>query len=290
MARPLRIEFAGGVYHVTSRGDRREPIFADDQDRACLIAILAQGLQRFDASVLAYCLMGNHYHFVLQTRQRNLSRLMRHVNGVYSQAFNRRHGLVGHVFQGRFTAILVDRDAYLLEVCRYTDLNPVRARMVASAGRWPWSSYRAHAGLIGGPKWLDSTPLYDALIGSERSSESRYRAARCYRSFVAEGIDVRLWESSLRQEIYLGDEDFVRRTQQHLDDRHRGSRDIPSAQLRKPKSGFMRQPNDAERDDSMRRAYVDRGMTMTEIARQAGLSVSRVSRIIAKVERLAHEA
>ncbi len=150
MARPLRIEFAGGVYHVTSRGDRREPIFADDQDRACLIAILAHGLQRFDASALAYCLTGNHYHFVLQTRQRNLSRLMRHVNGVYSQAFNRRHGLVGHVFQGRFTAILVDRDAYLLEVCRYTDLNPVRARTLASAGRWPWSSYRAHAGLIGG--------------------------------------------------------------------------------------------------------------------------------------------
>ena len=100
MARPLRIEFPGGVYHVTSRGDRREPIFVDDRDRARLIAVLAQAMERFDARVLAYCLMGNHYHFVLHTRRDDLSRLMRHVNGVYAQAFNRRHGLVGHLFQG----------------------------------------------------------------------------------------------------------------------------------------------------------------------------------------------
>ena len=111
MARPLRIEFPGAVYHVTSRGDRDEDIFVDDQDR--------QALSRFDAEALAYCLMGNHYHFVLHTRQANLSLLMRHVNGVYTQTYNRRHHKVGHLFQGRFKAILVDRDAYLLEVCRY---------------------------------------------------------------------------------------------------------------------------------------------------------------------------
>ncbi|HET7864677.1 MAG TPA: transposase [Burkholderiaceae bacterium] len=131
MSRPLRIEFPGAIYHVTSRGDRREPIFVDDTDRAALHTVLAQGMQRFDAQVLAYCLMGNHYHFVLHTRQANLSRLMRHVNGVYSQPFNRRHGKVGHLFQGRFKAILVDREAYLLEVCRYVELNLVRAGMVA---------------------------------------------------------------------------------------------------------------------------------------------------------------
>ena len=130
MSRPLRIQFAGGLYHVTARGDRREPIFVDDQDRARLIEALAHAVDRFDAAVLAYCLMGNHYHFVLQTRQGNLSRLMRHVNGVHAQAFNRRHGLVGHLFQGRFKAIHVDRTACLLEVYRYMELNPVRARIV----------------------------------------------------------------------------------------------------------------------------------------------------------------
>ena len=130
MARPLRIEFPGAVYHVTARGERREPIFVDDEDRRALLEIVAQALSRFDAEVLSYCLMGNHYHFVLHTRQGKLSLLMRHINGVYTQAFNRRHNKVGHLFQGRFKAILVDRDAYLLEVCRYVDLNPVRARMV----------------------------------------------------------------------------------------------------------------------------------------------------------------
>ena len=134
MSRPLRIEFPGAVYHVTLRGDRREPIFVDDTDRAGLLNVLAQGMQRFDAQVLAYCLMGNHYHFVLHTRRANLSLLMRHLNGVYTQAFNWRHGKVGHLFQGRFKAILVDRDAYLLEVCRYMELNPVRARMVTGPG------------------------------------------------------------------------------------------------------------------------------------------------------------
>ena len=127
MSRPLRIEFPGAVYHVTARGDRRESIFADDEDRGALLGIVEQGLDRFDAQMLAYCLMGNHCHFVLYTRSANLSLLMRHINGVYSQRFNRRHGLVGHLLQGRFKAILVDRDAYLLEVCRYVELNPVRA-------------------------------------------------------------------------------------------------------------------------------------------------------------------
>jgi putative transposase len=114
MARSLGIEFPGALYHVTSRGDRRESIFADDLDRVTLLAVVEQGLQRFDAQMLAFCLMGNHYHFVVHTRSAKLSLLMRHINGVYSQRFNRRHGLVGHVLQGRFKAILVDRDAYLL--------------------------------------------------------------------------------------------------------------------------------------------------------------------------------
>ncbi len=108
-----RIEFPGAVYHLTSRGDRREPIYADDHDRGAQLDIVALALERFDAQMLAYSLMGNHYHFVLHTRAANLSRLMRQVNGVYTQHVNRRHGLVGHLFQGRFKAILVDRDAYL---------------------------------------------------------------------------------------------------------------------------------------------------------------------------------
>lgn len=127
MTRPLRIEFPGAVDHVTSRGDRREAIDAGDEDRALFLAVLAQAVERFHAKVLAYCLMGNHDHLVLQTHDGGLSLLMRHLNGVYTQAFNRRHGLTGHLFHGRFKAILVDTDAYLRTLCQYVELNPVRA-------------------------------------------------------------------------------------------------------------------------------------------------------------------
>ena len=140
MARPLRIEFAGALYHVTARGNAQAAIYADDTDRQQFLSLLQNTVDRLDWYCHAYCLMGNHYHFVLHTREANLSRLMRHINGVYTQAFNRRHGKVGHLFQGRFKAILVDRDAYLLEVCRYVELNPVRADMVAEPAAWPWSS------------------------------------------------------------------------------------------------------------------------------------------------------
>ena len=133
MSRPLRIEFPGATYHVTSRGDRREPIYRDDADRQCQLDVLAEALARFDADVLAYCLMGNHFHLVVQTHAGQLSRLMRQLNGVYTQAFNRRHGLVGHLFQGRFKAVLVDSDSYLVAVplCR---AQPGGGRPCAPAG------------------------------------------------------------------------------------------------------------------------------------------------------------
>jgi len=130
MPRPLRLEYPGALYHVTTRGTRQGAIFLDDNDRALLLSIFAQALKTCDARAFAYCLMGNHYHFVLQTRQDNLSELMRRINSVYSLTFNRRHGRSGHVFEGRYKALHVDRDGYLLEVCRYVDLNPVRAGLV----------------------------------------------------------------------------------------------------------------------------------------------------------------
>jgi REP element-mobilizing transposase RayT len=285
MARPLRIEFPGGVYHLTSRGDRCEPIFADDKDRACLIGILAQAMERFDAMVLAYCLMGNHYHFVLQTRRENLSRLMRHVNGVYAQAFNRRHGLVGHLFQGRFTSIHVDRDAYLMEVCRYTELNPVRARMVDAPADWPWSSYRAHCGLAASPRWLDTAALHGYLLGHDaRTVVDRLRAAELYVELVANGRGVRLWDHSLRQDIYLGDDAFIEQTQERARRRESTTSEIPKAQRSRPKLVPRSFGSGDARDESLRLAYVEGGMSMSEIAKAAGLSISRVSRLIARLE------
>ena len=140
MARPLRLELAGGLYHVTSRGNSRQDIYIDDEDRLCWLDLLGDTCTSFNWVCHAYCLMTNHYHIVLETVEGNLSQGMRQLNGVYTQRFNRRHRRVGHVFQGRYKAILVDKDSYLLELSRYVVLNPVRAAMVNDVGDWEWSS------------------------------------------------------------------------------------------------------------------------------------------------------
>lgn len=285
MARPLRIEFAGAIYHVTSRGDRRDAIFVDDEDRSALLATLAQACSRFDAQVLSYCLMGNHYHVVLHTRQGGLSLLMRHLNGVYTQRFNRRHDKVGHVFQGRFKAILVDRDNYLLELCRYVELNPVRARLVATAAEWPWSSYLSHTGLVPSPVWLDTAGLHGYLLGHPvRDAADERRAAKRYAALVESAPDLQIWADGLRQQIYLGDEQFVERMQALMAASRAGDHDIPKPQRLpgKPLHAWLEQAS--SREEGMYLAHTQGGMSMTAIAHTLGLSVSRVSRLIGGVE------
>jgi hypothetical protein len=160
--------------------------------------------------VVAHQAIGQH--LVLQTRGANLSRLMRHVNGVYTQRFNRRHGLVGHLLQGRFKAILVDRDAYLLALCRYVERNPVAAGIVRSAAEWRWSSAQAHLLQVPTPHWLDSEGLHGYLLGRPaRGDADRARAASVYAAMLDEAADPSLWQHALRQQVFLGDEDFVRR-------------------------------------------------------------------------------
>ena len=150
MARPLRVEFPGALYHLTARGNARGAIFLDDEDRQGFLSVLGSVIDRFGWICHAYCLMGNHYHLMVETPSANLSKGARQLNGVYTQRFNRRHRRVGHLLQGRYKAILVERDSYLLELCRYIVLNPVRAGTVRRAGDYRWSSYRATAGVRGG--------------------------------------------------------------------------------------------------------------------------------------------
>jgi REP element-mobilizing transposase RayT len=130
MARPLRLEFAGALYHLTARGNARGDIFLDDADRRLFLALLGKEIAQQGWCCYAYCLMSNHYHVLIETPEANLISGMRRLNGVYTQAFNRRHARVGHVFQGRYKAIVVDQDSYGLELCRYIVLNPVRAKRV----------------------------------------------------------------------------------------------------------------------------------------------------------------
>jgi putative transposase len=291
MVRPLRIEYAGAVYHVTSRGDRREPIAKDDTDRALFLDVVGQALERFDAQAWAYCLMGNHYHLVLHTREANLSRLMRQINGVYTQNFNRRHSLTGHLFQGRFKAILVDSDSYLLEVCRYVDLNPVRARMVKRPDAYAWSSYRALAGLAGKPDWLDAKPVHAQLAPGKSATQ----AATKYAEFVAQGQGIQLWDEHLKQQIYLGNDDFIARMQKHagLDGTHPATNACGhKANVSKIHTSAPTHDSDLkryadkkfaskdQRNQNMADAFYQGGHGQTAIALAFGVSSSTVSRVV----------
>ena len=287
MARPLRIEFPGAIYHVTSRGDRRETIFEDDEDRRAFLAVVGQAMDRFDAVVLAYCLMDNHYHFVIHTRRPNLSRLMQHLNGVYTQAYNRRHSKVGHLFQGRFKGILVDKNAYMLEVCRYVDLNPVRARIVRDPGKWPWSSYRAHTGQVPSPVWLDTPAVHGHILDRDvATAADRRKAAVRYAALVAAGKGVKLWDEALANQIFLGGAEFVERMQALVEVDHAATKDIPRPQRRaaaKPIEYYLK--HGKSRDAGVCQAVIDGQHSMTEIASALGLSVSRVSRIVSKASK-----
>ena len=276
MSRPLRIELAGGLYHVTSRGDRREDIFVNDADREKWLALLGEVCKRFNWRCHAYCLMSNHYHIVVETVEANLSRGMRQLNGVYTQYVNRSHDRIGHVFQGRYKAILVEKDSHLLELARYVVLNPVRARMVKDVSRWPWSSYRAMIGEAPVQTWLE--PSW--LLGN--FSRQKKRAMAKYIEFVREGVGLPPVWGDLKQQIYLGDDQFVAQMQKHLEKTLK-LKEVPRAQRRPPaKPLAYYQARHKTRDASMVAAYATGDYTMHEIAEHFEVHYSTVSRAIKK--------
>jgi hypothetical protein len=214
---------------------------------------------------------------------------MRQVNGEYTRAFNRRHGLTGHIFQGRFHSVLVDSDAYLIEVCRYVELNPVRAGMVRRVEQWPWCSYRANTGMTTRPAWLDTAEVLGQLLGRDVVTQADWHEARIlYASTVASGLGVDLCGTHLRSGIYLGDDGFVARVKAHATPRRLQSPEISRTQRMSPLGLAAWLTPERSRDEAFRLAYSVGGLSMGEIARQAGMSMSSVSRMIASAERLQH--
>ena len=278
MARPLRLEFPGAIYHLTSRGDRREPIYEDDNDRLQWLDVLSRACERYNWRVYAYCLMDNHYHVLLETADGNLSKGMRHLNGVYTQYFNRQHNRVGHVFQGRYKAILVEKESYLLELSRYVVLNPIRARMIKDMNQWKWSSYQATSGKAQVPDWLETDWLLSQF------GRQRKRARERYIDFVREGIGLpSVWEN-LQKQIFLGGESFVDQHQEKINEKAELD-DIPALQKRAlsiPISDYQ----DKYKDDNIaiKEAYLSGGYTMKNIGEHFGMHYTTVSRIIKRYE------
>ena len=273
MARPLRIEFPGALYHITSRGDRREAIYYDDEDRESFLSILAEVIERFNWICHAYCLMTNHYHLVVETVEGNLSKGMRHLNGVYTQASNRRHRQTGHIFQGRFKAILIDKDSYLLELSRYVLLNPIRSRMVSSLEQWSWSSYPAMIGKSPRPVWLS----IDGLL--HQFGKVRSRARHRYRQFVLEGLNQNIWED-LRQQIYLGDEIFVERMKGKIQI-NGDHATVPRAQRLSPVPTLASiVARHKDRNQAIRDAYATGEYSYREIAAYFNIHLATVGRIV----------
>jgi REP element-mobilizing transposase RayT len=254
-------------------------IFEDDEDRLRFLAILGEVARRFNWLCHAYCLMDNHYHLLVETIDGDLSLGMRQLNGVYTQRFNRRHERVGHVFQGRFKAILLERESHLLELCRYVVLNPVRASAVQAPGQYRWSSYRATAGLERKPGFLTVT----WILG--RFGEERGAARKEYRRFVLAGKrEPSPWEG-LKAQCVLGGRSFLEKISPALKDRSaiveipRRERFVSRPALEDLLGGGARKSR-RRRDRAIVVAHLEYGYSLSEIGRHLGLHYTTVSKIV----------
>jgi len=284
MARPLRIEFPGAVYHVTSRGNARQAIFIDDEDRGRFFGILSTVVERFNWFCHAYCLMENHYHLLIETLDGNLSKGMRELNGVYTQEFNQKHRRVGHLFQGRYKAIIVEKDSHLLSLCRYVVLNPVRSGLIEKPEQWRWSSYKASTGVAKKPVFLTVDWILSQLGGRKRVAREKYK------KFVMEGIDKESPWETLKGQIFWGTEEFIKNLSGFLKKKE-NIKEVPKLQryvARPPLRELFKAKKwegKLAEDRSIYDAYVRYGYTMKEIADHLGFHYATISRAIKRHER-----
>jgi putative transposase len=205
MSRPLRVEYPGAFYHVINRGNAGENIFQSSRDREKFLEYLENFVGRFSIIVHTYCLMTNHFHLLLETRQPNLSKAIQWINVSYATYFNRKHNRRGHLFQGRFKSVLIGADEYLKHLSRYIHLNPVRAKMVRTPSEHKWSSYSAFIGKVKKPEWLETEWLLSQFGKREKAAE------RNYKDFV-EGVKVDEIENPAKELIggfILGNQVFA---------------------------------------------------------------------------------
>ncbi len=285
MARPLRIEYPGALYHITARGIDKKKIFSDDDDRNSFLDIIMKIVERYKCRLHSYCLMNNHYHLLLETPLGNLSKIMMQLNSIYSQYFNKKHNRVGHLFQGRYKSILVDKENYLLELSRYIVLNPVRAGIVKNPNEWKWSNYRFTSLESDRPEFLTIE-----WILSQFGDEKRM-AAKKYEEFINSGRDAKFPQDGVFGQIILGGENFIKELKRKLNIKNNlRSKEIPRDQKLSFTPSldeiFQKGMRSGEkRNDMICLAYYENNHSQKEIADYLNLHYTTISLIIKKYDK-----
>ncbi|MBI4744460.1 MAG: transposase [Actinobacteria bacterium] len=283
MARPLRIEFENAFYHITSRGNAGNNIFLKKEDFKDFLEILESVIDRYSWMCHAYSLMDNHYHLLIETPKANLSLGMRQLNGVYTQSFNRRHKSYGHIFQGRFKAILIDKQAYLLELSRYIVLNPVRAKIVSDPKDYEWSSYSVTAGIVKQPSLLEKSYILSQFGKNIKKAKQRYI------QFVYDGINKESPWILLRNQFILGDDDFIDEHKSKLKEKVKDG-EIPILQRRSAMPTLNeifkhKELSDKVKKDQMIYSAFKHGYKLNEISSFLNIHYSTASRAVKRAER-----
>lgn len=282
MSRQMRVEYPGAVYHLTSRGIRKEWIFLDDLDFRTFLECLEETVSRFSFLCHGYCLMSNHYHILIETRESNLSQGMRYLNSVYAQQFNKRYDRVGHLFQGRYKGILVQKEDYLLELCRYIVMNPVRAGLVDHPAEYKWSSCRT---------FLAYGNRSDSFVQKEwilkQFDDDPVEARKKFIGFVLKESNSDSPLSSIKANLVLGSDEFIRSLKGRTGPTVNGT-EISRAQrflTRDTLQNLFSNPkfiNKDLRNKAIIDAFINHGYTQKEIANHLKLHVVTVGRIIKK--------
>jgi REP element-mobilizing transposase RayT len=284
MARPLRIQFPGAMYHIISRGNGRMTIFHNDKDRKKFIEFLERVVKKYNWIIYAYCLMGNHYHMLLETPDANMVPGMKQLNQFYSQFYNWKRRRIGSVFQGRYASWLVEKESKFLDNCRYIVNNPVEAGLAEHPSQWPWSSFRATRGLEEAPSFLETNFLL------RHFSSSRKTAQKMYGDFVQAGVGKESPLKEAKKQIFLGSDSFVAEVMQHTNDNDEFN-NVPKAQKRPNRPSlqdlFKDHPDISKKARNLLilTAHDTHGYTQREIGDYLQLYPGYISRITLRIRK-----
>ena len=277
MSRPVRIEFPGACYHVTSKGTKEQTVFKDKEDKAIFLNVLDNVVARFGWLLHSYVIMDEHYHLVVEIPEANLSRGMRQLNGVYTQHFNRRHSEEGPVFQGRFKSVLFEKDNFLLPLCRHVVLNPVRVGRAGALNSYRWSSHRAMSGAIKTPDYLTTDSVLGHFGKREKDNQKKYQ------SFVKKGIGESSPLDQRSHQVLLGGPKFLNEMQPILNGERLAKRGPKQAKRRRSLNALFKNVSAGsrmERNGLIKKAHVDYSYTLMEIGEHLGLHYTTVSKVV----------